>query len=516
MRNPKKITADIHQRLSKLISQSPSFVFLFPAFTVLILAANNLGEIELSVIWRPLAYSLLGTAIIYLISWLILRNSVKAALLAFILSGFSLTYGHIFNLLEDRVIGDWVIGTHRILLPFWLILCVFFTVLIINRIKESTLLITILNLVMITLVTFQIARIGIYEIKSPNIHGQTSTNQSDTLLPPQDEDNLPDIYFIILDKYARSDALKAFYKYDNSAFIQSLEELGFWVADCSRSNYAFTVMSLSSQLNMDFVENLTETPSLKSTTALIQNNIVHQAFEDLGYTTIAFDMGFTWGNMKHFDYYFDEMPDNIDTWSLDPFELLYLRSTLGIFLFEGDTTIGKYVSGSDIEKQAQRTTLILDTLPEIPKLEGPKFVHAHIVQPHPPFIFNADGSLNRNPDEVDPIEGYTGQAQFIESMILPVLEQILQDSKNPPIIILQGDHGFGRKYVTSNLLALYLPQNGAHGLSENMTLINVFPHIFNTYFDADINYLPDLSFSHTDDWYESVLIEEWNPICRSD
>jgi len=106
MRNLKKITADIHPRLSKLLSQSPLFVFLFPAFTVLILAANNLGEIDLIVIWRPLIYSLIGTALIYLISWLILRNSVKAALLAFILSGFSLTYGHIFNLFDPEYNQD--------------------------------------------------------------------------------------------------------------------------------------------------------------------------------------------------------------------------------------------------------------------------------------------------------------------------------------------------------------------------------------------------------------------------
>jgi hypothetical protein len=323
------------------------------------------------------------------------------------------------------------------------------------------------------------------------------------------------VYFIILDKYARSDALReSYYHYDNADFIGALEDLGFWVPQCSRSNYAFTVMSLSSQLNMAYVEDLTDEPSLKTTKALIQNNRVHTAFKDIGYTTIAFEMGFSWGNMKDFDYYFDEVPDNIDTWALDPFEILFLKSTMGILLFEVETDIAEQVSLSDVERKANRTLVILETLPEIPKRPGPKFIHAHIVTPHPPFIFNADGSLNENPDEVDPIKGYREQLAYIEPRILEVLEAILKASDQPPIIILQGDHAFGDEYVTSNLLALYLPENGAAGLSEQLTLINVFPHIFNTYFGTSIDYLPYLSFTHTDDWYESGPLEEWNPACR--
>jgi hypothetical protein len=265
---------------------------------------------------------------------------------------------------------------------------------------------------------------------------------------------------------------------------------------------------------MAYVEDLTDEPSLKTTSALIQNNRVHEAFEEIGYTTIAFEMGFSWGNLKHSDYYFDEIPDNIDTWSLDPFELLYLRSTLGVLLFEVDSDIGTQVSLSDVERKASRTLVLLDVLPDIPKLLGPKFVHAHFVTPHPPFIFRADGSLNENPDDVDPLKGYRGQLAFIEPRILDVLQQILENSDQPPIIILEGDHAFGEKYVTSNLLALFLPENGEQGLDDQITLVNVFPHIFNTYFGTDIDYLPDLSFTHTDDWYESVPLEEWNPDCR--
>jgi hypothetical protein len=112
------------------------------------------------------------------------------------------------------------------------------------------------------------------------------------------------------------------------------------------------------------------------------------------------------------------------------------------------------------------------------------------------------------------MEGYRQQLAYIEPRILEVLKKIIDESPRPPIIILEGDHGFGRKYVTSNLLALYLPNQDQPELDDNMTLINVFPYIFNTYFGTQIPMLPDQSYTHTDDWYESVPIEEWNPDCR--
>jgi hypothetical protein len=274
-------------------------------------------------------------------------------------------------------------------------------------------------------------------------------------------------------------------------------------------------MSLSSQLNMAYVEDLTDAPSLETTRALIKDNIVHRAFEELGYTTIAFDMGFSWGNMTWFDYYYDQRPGNMDQWAVDPFTILYMKTTIATFLFEDITDIGDQITRTDFEVKADRTKLILEVLPQIPNLPGPKFVHAHIITPHPPYIFNPDGSLVPDPEEIDPIIGYKNQLAFIEPRILDVVSQILDKSRVPPIIIIEGDHGFGKKVVTSNLLALYLPDGGAAGLDDHMTLINVFPHIFNTYFGTDIDYLPDISYTHTKDWYESVPLEEWDPKCRT-
>ena len=46
----------------------------------------------------------------------------------------------------------------------------------------------------------------------------------------------PDIYFIVLDGYARADVLAKYYGFDNGPFIGGLRQRGFQVSEASRSN----------------------------------------------------------------------------------------------------------------------------------------------------------------------------------------------------------------------------------------------------------------------------------------
>ncbi len=494
---------------------TPIHVLLFPAFTVLALAALNLGQMDLAVIWRPLGFVLLGSLLLFLLCWAVLRDIIKGSILAFLIDLFGLTYGHFYNLMADRYIGNWVIGTHFYIGLIWLILFSLTVYLLLFQVKNLSTLNLFINLVVLFLLAIQIGQIGYYVITKAIINRQHSSVEEETFLNPPEESELPDVYFIILDKYGRQDALDEFMHFDNSEFLDSLREMGFWIAECSRSNYAFTVMSLSSQLNMSYVQDLTDDPNLKTTSALIQNNKVFKAFEEIGYTTIAFDMGFSWGNFKDADLYFDSYPDDIETWYLDPFELLYIQSTIGSLIFQKEVELGEQVSLSNLERKAQRTRLILDVLPEIPKISGPKFVYVHIITPHPPYLFLPDGSLNPDAEDMKEKEGYPLQLEYIQPRILDVLKTILAESERAPIIILEGDHAFGKAYVTSNLLALNLPENGEAGLHDHITLVNVFPYIFNSYYGTEIDYLPDISYTHTKDWYESVILEEWNPACQA-
>lgn len=85
------------------------------------------------------------------------------------------------------------------------------------------------------------------------------------------------------------------FNYDNSEFLGDLEELGFDIAYCSQSNYAQTNLAKASTFNMDYLQSfmgdLTEGDASVRLPGFIQNNIVRNSLEDLGYTIVSFESG---------------------------------------------------------------------------------------------------------------------------------------------------------------------------------------------------------------------------------
>jgi hypothetical protein len=99
---------------------------------------------------------------------------------------------------------------------------------------------------------------------------------------------MPDIYYIILDGYGRSDTLEQVYGFDNSDFLAGLQELGFVVAECSQSNYAQTELSIASSTNLLYLESLGDsfrpgTDNRRPLRPLIRSSAVRLALEALGY-----------------------------------------------------------------------------------------------------------------------------------------------------------------------------------------------------------------------------------------
>ena len=127
---------------------------------------------------------------------------------------------------------------------------------------------------------------------------------------------------------------------------------------------------------------------------------------------------------------------------------------------------------------------------------------------HCSFVFDADG----NPvaptvwqTDTNQEGKWLNQITFINKQVEVVINDILSKSETPPIIILQGDHGF-RFYSLDDpmeerlrrsfeeLNALYLPAGGNAAVYESISSINTFRVIFNFYFDANLELLPDDSY----------------------
>jgi hypothetical protein len=187
-------------------------------------------------------------------------------------------------------------------------------------------------------------------------------------------------------------------------------------------------------------------------------------------------------------------------------------------LVDGATVLPQFLR-PDLEYPSQihreRVLYTLNQLGKLPNMIGPKFVFAHIVSPHKPYVFGPAGEIVG--DEKNDIIGFRDQVQYLNSRLVPMLQSIIINSSIPPIIILQADHGgVGTSTVDRHkiLNAYYLPTGGEELLYENISPVNSFRLIINHYFGGNFEILEDISFTSTYKHpYMYTIITENRPDC---
>lgn len=260
---------------------------------------------------------------------------------------------------------------------------------------------------------------------------------------PTANGNQPDIYFIVMDSYTSHELLLERFGYDNTPFLDSLTSLGFKVGDC-QSSYSMTDYSLASTLNPE----ATNFPENNRLWEMIRNSQVREVLQERGYGTIGFETGFVWTELLNADIYYQP---SILFSDLNIFEIYYLQNTPFDLIFDNSYDLDTRLS----EIYRERTLTLLTHLPDAAEMDGPQFVFAHILQPHPPFVFDVDGNSANwhkyslpgfNPATRSGYSpegyaaGYVVEVQYIEKAILPPLEAILT-YKPDSTIILTADHG---------------------------------------------------------------------------
>jgi hypothetical protein len=160
-----------------------------------------------------------------------------------------------------------------------------------------------------------------------------------------------------------------------------------------------------------------------------------------------------------------------------------------------------------------------EALANMPEVKGPKFVLAHVVSPHPPFVFDREGNMRERKGRFNQtkythdeyVDGYRGQVEFVNAHLLPVIDGILRryDPAHPPVIIVQGDHGprsLRRRNNTSeafyrerfSILNAYLVPPGLDcGLYPSISPVNSFRALFNCLFGTRMEMQPDESYYST-------------------
>lgn len=498
------------------------YPFLFALYPVLYLLAVNIDQISPLMAFRAMALPLAGCLLLFLLMALVTRNWQKAALVAAfwmvaIYLLFFFLYVPLYRAVEKTVLFGINIGRHRTLLVAILVLLVAGTVLLATRKGTFGTTTAVLNLVAIAAIAFPLFQIAAYKVQANRLFspGQTVDQQEIAVSLPQDQ-TPPDVYYIVLDMYTRQDLLQEFFNYDNAPFLQFLTDRGFYVADCSQSNYTSTQYSLGSSLNMEYLQEMGLAVDDPDLVQAVQQSTVWSLFKKLGYRTVAFETGFSITEFRHADEYlspFGSLWDGLFYGGVNSFEAMILKNSAGTLLYEAKPNMAKKyqtILDTPYIQYRERIDYSLDRLETIAGLEGPKFVFAHILAPHDPFVFDRNGNfvfretpftLNSDKEYVTResyIAGYTGELEYLNSRIEQIVSAILDGSKQPPIIILQGDHGSPRSNDTGGYAAIlnayYFPENGTESLYPTISPVNSFRAVFNQFFGGQFPILGDQSY----------------------
>ena len=501
----------------------PIHPLVVAAYAVLSIFALNVEQVRAAAMLRALVVSLVGGMLLWTLTSLACRDWRRGAILTSLLLALFFSYGHLYHLLEARPVLGMELGRHRLLGPVYILVVVLAVWGVGWKLHLVKPLNRIFNLVSLTLMLFpllQLAGFGIGQLRPAT--GEPAQTAGTVSLRAGDAP--PDVYYIILDGYTRADVLQERFDYDNSAFLQDLQALGFYVAECSQSNYTQTLLSLTSSLNMVYLDALGEGNWTQNTElyGLVQHNAVMETFKGLGYRTIAFETGYYWLNLEEANYYFSPTTQAVNTGEsrlpVNGFEAMLIRESAGLVLTDLLSFLPENVQ-PDLEYpnryHRERVLYQLEKLQTIPyTLPGPKFTYAHIIAPHSPIVFGPQGEWVVLPEGLSDEgwrQAHTDEIQYVNQRVLELVTEIISTSARPPVIILQADHGAmlsDQENHAQILNAYYLPGDGEAGLYPSITPVNTFRLVFNRYFDAQFPLLEDLTYrSYYDTPFDFVLLD---------
>jgi hypothetical protein len=519
---------------ARLVKTFPIHSIFLAIYPILYLLSANIIFTPITNALRALLISVGFTVFFLIIFRLVLKSWQKAGLLCSLLILLFYTFGHVANTLASQGSANNQMISNSALGWIWLAILLVLSFIIV-RSKNPTNITGVLNLCCGLLLIFPLFTIystmSIRNSDDPQakvtlseIRGDAAALASVEKLP---DDQLPDIYYIIVDGYERPDFLAALYNYDDQSFIQGLRERGFFVADRARSNFLNTTYSLNTAVNLIDI-NQFPAQLFKKARYDLQTNFVSDFLREKGYQIIVYDSGTGDTNNQYADIFVSPEAQTVATKSLvNPFEQLLLRTTLIELLFQtGDSALANgQVNGGvidsinrDLDLRRARIDSTLDHLPDKAAQPGHYFHFAHLYSPHIPFLYGPNGTalkyqagLNLYWYEVEPDyypEYYGYQIDRINQGVLDSIDQILTRTTKPVVIILQSDHGDdffldwdspspeGVDARSAIIFAIYYSDGEYGAIYPTITTVNTFRLVFNHWFGTQYPTLPDRVYFH--------------------
>ena len=424
---------------------------------------------------------------------------------AVVVSGLAVlffSYGHIWSLVGEHIAGDIV------LMCAWGALALLVVVAVVRTRRPLRDLTRVLNviataLVAMTLVTVgsDVVRAGPATVGAPNTFGLRRPEQ------PRD------IYYLIFDRYADAETLRTHLGFDNAPMVDYLEGRGFQVTPGSRANYQNTHMSLASSLNAEHLDTLLDDTRRPSSDQ-------QPVFDAIGRNTVARSLqtiGYRYVHVGSWAAFTASSP--IADVNLKPLETSELtRALYGSTMLSPILRRSGVDTGDEEETQARATRGAFGALDQAMDVRGPKFVFTHFILPHPPYVFDREGTYAPERFREGNVAGYLEQVRFANTEIRRIVERLLDvPAQRQPIVIIQADEGpYPRlsteipptwtdrpddelrvKYGIFN--AYFFPGPASETtVWRSISPVNSFRVVFNRYFGTDLELLPDESYAVAD------------------
>ena len=499
--------------------------YVKPAILPLLLAlvpslyhySNNVEKLTLSSLYSMLVFNGILAIIVYVVCLAVTRlQPYKAAIASSIFLIFFNIYGLTFRYLLHL---DLVRIRHYTFLPVMLLLAAYL-IFFIARLRESIQVNIWKNLAIVVsvLVVFNLVRIIPPELKKWTSGPSSAAVSAASLQTEQagTDRPRPDIYYIVFDEFSGLQPVRAYWPKEKGAvdaFAAFLRDRGFFVAEESHGSSKSTLRELATRLNYKSYPFETDETTYFNE---IADNRAMRYLKSLGYTTVVIDetdLAYASARSIRADTFYNFWSSSFPQskavaqargFTLDEFGELVMNNTML------DAIPTQYRSYSRQYKEndpvvIQHNNLITFATENVndENVPSPKFVYVHLLLPHLPFIYTRNG-------EIASVEQFKNWNNYIETYLytLKVAERMVNniqndaDPANPPVIVLQSDHGvrnesannqgviylenYPEQYKTWILNALYLPGLDTSKLSQDIDPINTFPIIFNTLFDAGI------------------------------
>ncbi len=485
----------------KLIKTIPLFPFLLVLFFCLHGSVENYGYIDLSEVLMIGVVTLAVVSISIALVWLFTKDLLFASLICFFISLWYLFFG---------AIQDWL-GSHSflfflqkfsVLLPLLFASTIVWIIFIKRKKTLCPRLMFYFNVLLLVYCLIDAAMVS-YKYFTEKVATATANLDFDAARVRAK----PSVYFLLFDEYPGYESLQKGFGYSNDSLYNYLQARGFRILP-TFSNYDYTIFSMSSILNMQYVDPHYDPYSLTQRDFQLRTNEIRNARAVQWFKQI----GYRFQNYSIFDIAGQHSVSDQNSFLPVHSRLLtdkILHNRI-IRVFPGLFREGKfalpflkqdYLYRHDIDNKFSERK-VMESAAEADK--SPKFCYAHFAMPHGPFYRDSLG--RSNPDSL--LEDnftctkdlFLSYVKYSNTVMRKMIDQIVQRDPNA-IVISASDHGYhpfeaGRPdhpFNFNNICAVRLPDKNYLPMKDKWSMVNFFRYLFNCEFGQNIPYLPDSS-----------------------